>query len=513
MNKQRAGKKEWIGLAVLILPTLLLSIDVSVLHLAVPALSEDLRPTGAQLLWINDIYGFLIAGFLIPMGTLGDRIGRRKVLLIGAVAFALASVVAAYAPTAEVLIAARAVLGVAGATLMPSTLSLIRSMFHDPAQRTTAISLWMTGFTGGMVIGPLLGGALLEAFWWGAAFLLGVPVMVLLLTLGPALLPEYRAPSAGRIDVLSVALAVPAALAVTYGVKELAAGGAGALAPLSLVVGLGLAVIFVRRQRRIPDPLLDLGLFAERRFSGALGTLVLVIMVGPGIGLLAAQYLQLVLGLSPLVAGLWTLPSTVAVIIGFVATPALARRIRPWVVGVVGLVVSAGGILLLTTTPSGGLAVLVIGHTLFFMGGSPLLVLGTDIVVGAAPPERSGSAAALSETAQEFGGAAGLAVFGSIAAAVYQARLTVPSGVSPEAAEAARDTLGGAIAVASGQPGSVAAALVEAARTAFTSGLVVTAVVAAATLLVAAALAAITLRHVPTLSSSATPEEEPASVS
>src|SRR5690606_25135843 len=201
-----------------------------------------------------------------------------------------------------------------GATLMPSTLSLIRSMFHDPAPRTTAISLWMTGFTGGMVIGPLLGGALLEAFWWGAAFLLGVPVMVLLLTLGPALLPEYRAPSAGRIDVLGVALAVPAALAATYGVEELAAGGRGAPAALSLVVGLGLAVIFVRRQRRIPDPLLDLGLFAERRFSGALGTLVLVIMVGPGIGLLAAQYLQLVLGLSPLVAGLWTLPSTVAVI-------------------------------------------------------------------------------------------------------------------------------------------------------------------------------------------------------
>ncbi|MFC5821880.1 MULTISPECIES: MFS transporter [Nonomuraea] len=500
--QQRAGKREWIGLAVLILPTLLLSIDVTVLHLAVPALSEDLRPTGAQLLWINDIYGFLIAGFLIPMGTLGDRIGRRRLLLIGAAAFALASAAAAYAPSAEVLIAARAALGVAGATLMPSTLSLIRTMFHDPAQRTTAISLWMVGFTGGMVIGPLLGGSLLETFWWGAAFLLGVPVMAVLLVAGPLLLPEYRSPAVGRIDAPSVVLSVAAALAVTYGVKELAAGGAGAVAPLSLVAGTALAVVFVRRQRGLAEPLLDLRLFAERRFSGALGTLMLVILVGPGIGLLTAQYLQLVLGLSPLEAGLWTLPNAVAIIFGFVATPALARRVRPAVLAAGGLVLGAAGVLLLTMAGTSGLAALVTGQTLFFLGGSPLLVLGIDIVVGAAPPERSGSAAALSETAQEFGGAAGLAVFGSIAAAVYQARLRVPEEVPAEAAAAARDTLGGAMAVASGQPASVAATLAEAARAAFTTSLTVTAAAASVVLLAAAILAATALRHVPRLGSS-----------
>ncbi|WP_049556741.1 MFS transporter [Nonomuraea sp. SBT364] len=496
MNIERAGRREWIGLAVLILPTLLLSIDVSVLHLAAPALSEDLRPTGAQLLWINDIYGFLIAGFLITMGTIGDRVGRRRLLLIGAAAFAVASALAAYAPSAEVLIAARALLGIAGATLMPSTLALIRNMFHDPAQRTTAISLWMVGFTGGMVIGPLVGGALLENFWWGSAFLLGVPVMAVLLVAGPLLLPEYRAPDPGRLDLVSVVLSVVAALTATYGVKELAAGEPGPLAVAALVTGLVLAVVFIRRQRTIADPLLDLKLFAERRFSGSLASLMLVILVGPGIGLLAGQYMQLVAGLSPLEAGLWTLPSTAAVIAGFVVAPLLARRIRPGYVSAAGLVLGAGGLLLITQP---GLGPLVAGQTLFFLGASPLLVLGTDMVVGSAPPERSGSAAALSETAQEFGGALGLAIFGSIAAAVYTARLAVPRGVSPEAAEAAADTLGGAPAVAAQHPSPIAGALLDTARAAFGDGLATAAATGAFTLLVAAALAATTLRRVPAL--------------
>ncbi|MEV4899494.1 MFS transporter [Nonomuraea sp. NPDC055795] len=293
---KRAGRREWTGLAVLILPTLLISIDVSVLHLAVPALTEDLRPSAAQLLWINDIYGFLIAGFLITMGNIGDRIGRRKLLLIGGAAFAAASVLAAYAPSAELLIAARALLGVAGATLMPSTLSLIRNMFHDPAQRTTAISLWMTGFTAGMVLGPVVGGALLENFWWGSAFLLGVPVMAILLVAGPSLLPEYRAPSSGRVDAASVVLSVAAALLAIYGVKEIATYGPTWPAAATLVAGLALAAVFIRRQRRLADPLLDMKLFAERRFSAALGTLMLVILIGPPLGLLAGQYLQLVAG-------------------------------------------------------------------------------------------------------------------------------------------------------------------------------------------------------------------------
>ncbi|MFI6906216.1 MFS transporter [Nonomuraea sp. NPDC050394] len=505
MNMKRAGRREWTGLAVLILPTLLISIDVSVLHLAVPALTEDLRPSAAQLLWINDIYGFLIAGFLITMGNIGDRIGRRKLLLIGGAAFAAASVLAAYAPSAELLIAARALLGVAGATLMPSTLSLIRNMFHDPAQRTAAISLWMTGFTAGMVLGPVVGGALLENFWWGSAFLLGVPVMAILLVAGPLLLPEYRAPSSGRVDVASVVLSVAAALLAIYGVKEIATYGPTWPAAATLVVGLALAAVFIRRQRGLADPLLDMKLFAERRFSAALGTLMLVILIGPPLGLLAGQYLQLVEGLSPLQAGLWALPPSVAVIIGFLVAPLLTRKIRPGYVAGGGLVIGAAGVALLTQVDAGGgVALLVGGQVLFFLGASPLLVVGTDLVVGAAPPERSGSAAALSETGQEFGGALGLAVFGSIAAAVYRGSLELPDGVSPRAA---LDTLGGALSAARDLPADTGTALASAAREAFTTSVNVAAGAGAVVLLAAALLSAVALRMVPP--TSAQPSEEP----
>ncbi len=215
-----AGRREWIGLAVLTLPTLLLALDESVLFLALPRLGSDLAPSSAQLLWIMDIYGFMIAGFLVTMGTLGDRIGRRRLLLLGAAGFGVASVVAAYSTSPEMLIVTRALLGIAGATLMPSTLALISNMFRDPQQRSLAIGGWMAAFTGGFMIGPLIGGTLLEHFWWGSVFLMGVPVMALLLAVGPVLLPEYRAAEAGRLDLVSVALSLAAILPVIYGLKQ-----------------------------------------------------------------------------------------------------------------------------------------------------------------------------------------------------------------------------------------------------------------------------------------------------
>ncbi|MFE3451950.1 MFS transporter [Nonomuraea sp. NPDC059194] len=494
----KAGRREWIGLAVLVLPTLLLSIDMSVLHLAVPMLSADLKPSATQLLWINDIYGFLIAGFLITMGTLGDRIGRRRLLLIGGAAFGLASLLAAYAPSAELLIVARALLGIAGATLMPSTLSLIANMFHDPSQRTVAISLWMTGFTGGMVLGPMVGGLLLENFWWGSVFLLGVPVMALLLATGPILLPEYRDPGAGRIDVTSVLLSLTAILAMIYGFKEIAAYGLAVPPVLIVLAGLAVGVVFVRRQRRLADPLLDLNLFAERKFTASLVPLVITMLVGPGVGLLSAQYLQLVLGLSPLEAGLWSLPPALAVTAGLVVSPLLARRLRPAVVIGAGLLAAAAGVALITQADaSSGLAAVVIGQVVFFLGASPLWVLGTDLIVGSAPPERSGSASSLSETAQEFGGALGLALFGSIATAVYRARIAVPEGVPAEAAASARDTLGGAAAAAGELKGQTGDRLLDAAGAAFTNGLQVSAAISALIVLVAAGVAVAFLRHVP----------------
>ncbi|MEU6716436.1 MFS transporter [Nonomuraea sp. NPDC046802] len=504
-SRPQAGRREWAGLAVLILPTLLLSIDMSVLHLAVPALTEDLRPTGAQLLWISDIYGFLIAGFLITMGTLGDRIGRRRLLVIGGVAFAAASVLAAYATTPLLLILARALLGVAGATLMPSTLSLISNMFLDPAQRTKAIGLWMTGFTGGMIVGPLVGGLLLEWFWWGAVFLLNVPVMVVLLVAGPLLLPEYRAPGAGRVDLVSVVLSLGAVLPTIYGVKEFAAYGLSWPPVLAVVAGLVLAVSFVRRQRLLADPLLDVSLFANRQFSVCLAALMLVTLLGPGLSLLTGQYLQLSEGLSPLSAGMWMVPMTAAVIVGFAITPRLAARFRP--VGVIagGLAVAVLGVgVLAQVEATGGLAYVVAGQSLFFAGTAPLAVLGIDMVVGAAPPERSGSAAALSETGQEFSAALGLAVLGSLSAVVYRTSFTSPGGLDGAAIGAARETFGGAFAVAAGQPAEVAAAVLTSARAAFADGLAAAAIASVVMLVAAAALVIAGLRHLPPLGSRAT---------
>ena len=267
----RASRRQWIGLAVLALPTLLLSLDMSVLYLALPQVTSDLALSASQQLWIMDIYGFLIAGFLITMGTLGDRIGRRRLLMIGATAFGVASVLAAYSVNAEMLIATRALLGIAGATLMPSTLALITNMFRDEHQRGVAIAVWMCSFMGGMTIGPLVGGAMLEHFWWGSAFLIGVPVMALLLVAAPLLLPEFRDADAGRLDLMSVALSLATILPVIYGVKELARLGVAPLQVAAIVTGAVFGGAFLRRQRRLTSPLLDLDLFRNRSFSAAIG--------------------------------------------------------------------------------------------------------------------------------------------------------------------------------------------------------------------------------------------------
>ena len=315
-----AGRREWVGLAVIALPCLLTTMDMTVLTLAVPAVSADLAPSAAQLLWIVDMYGFVIAGSLVTMGTLGDRIGRRRLLLIGGFAFGAASVLAAFAQTAAMLIAARAILGVAGATLAPSTLSLIRSMFVDDRQRTVAISVWTTSFAAGAAIGPFVGGALLEHFWWGSVFLVAVPVMALLLLLGPKLLPEYRDPAAGRLDLLSAAMSLASVLVVIYGLKRFAERGPGGLAVASVVAGFVVGALFLRRQRRLVDPFLDLALFRVRAFGIALATFMLSLFVLVGVFLFFAQYLQLVLGLSPFHAGILTVPSSVGLVVGSMLT-------------------------------------------------------------------------------------------------------------------------------------------------------------------------------------------------
>ena len=495
----RATRRDWIGLAVIALPCLLYSMDLTVLNLAVPHLSADLAPSAAQLLWIVDIYGFLVAGSLITMGTLGDRIGRRRLLLIGAGAFGVGSVLAAFSTSAGMLIATRALLGLAGATLAPSTLSLIRSMFLDPGQRRLAIGVWVTSYSVGGAIGPLLGGILLQYFWWGSVFLIGVPVMVLLLLVGPALLPEFRDPRAGRLDVLSAALSLGAVLGVIYGLKRLAEGGMGWGPALAGVAGLALGAAFVRRQRRLPDPLIDLGLFRSPAFSTALATYMLATFVGFGAYVFMAQYLQLVLGLAPLPAGLWTVPSMLAYIAGSVLVPRIARRYRPAHVISVGMLVAAAGFTLLTQVDGpAALAVIVAGSVVYSLGLSPVVILATDIVVGSAPVERAGAASAISETSSELGGALGIALLGSAGMAVYRLQMAdaTPAGVPLAAAEAARGTLGGAVAAAARLPDRIGAELLEAAREAFTRSFELAATINTVLAVATAIVAAVLLRRV-----------------
>jgi DHA2 family multidrug resistance protein-like MFS transporter len=433
------------------------------------------------------------------MGSLGDRIGRRRLLLLGAAGFGVASVLAAFSTTTWMLIGARALLGVAGATLAPSTLSLIRNMFLDPRQRAAAIGVWISSYSFGSAIGPVLGGMLLQRFWWGSVFLLAVPAMGLLLLVGPRLLPEYRDPAPRRLDLQSALMSLVAVLSAIYGLKVYAQDGLGWAPVVSVGAGLAVAVAFARRQHKLADPLIDLRLFRAPAFSAALATYLLGTLVAFGSYVLIGQYLQLVLGLSPLSTGLWLLPWSAGFIVGSTAAPAIARRVRPVFVMGAGLVSAAVGFAVLSRIAETGVSGLVAGSLIFSLGLAPAITLGTDLILGAAPPERAGAAAAISETSSELGGALGIAILGSIGTAIYRgemARATL-EGVSSEARRTARDTLGGAAAAAAQLPDQVGARLLETARVAFTHALHVTLIVCAIISALAAIAAVALLGRIP----------------
>ncbi|WP_433174375.1 MFS transporter [Actinoallomurus sp. CA-150999] len=494
----KAGRKEWIALCVLLLPLLLVSMDVSVLYFAVPFISRTLQPTSTEQLWIFDIYGFVLAGLLITMGSLGDRIGRRRLLLFGALGFGLASVAAAYAQNAGMLIAARAVLGVGGATLMPSTLALIRNMFHDEKQRGTAVAIWSAVTTGGIALGPVLSGLLLNHFWWGSVFLINTPAMVLLLVFAPLLVPEFKNPGAGRFDLVSSVLSLGAVLPVIYGVKEIAADGVDLLRVLSIAAGLLVGVVFIRRQARRPDPMIDLAMFRNRGFSGSILTNLIAMFALVGFAIFTTQYLQSVLGMSPLTAALWSLVPSLGVGVAAPLATQLARRVnRAYIIGTGFLVAALGFAGLTQVRADSSVLVILVGAGVYAIGLAVVMTLVTDMVLGAAPPERAGTASALVECGAEFGGALGMAILGSVGTAIYRHDVTgaTPAGLPHDAVHAVRETLGGALAVAGRLPGGAGDVVRRAARTAFVDGMHAAAVAGAVVMVAAAVLAFAILRR------------------
>ncbi|MGW4476332.1 MFS transporter [Nonomuraea sp. NPDC004354] len=481
---------KWGSLAIVCLAQLLLAIDLTVLHLALPGLITDMRPTAAQQLWIGDMYGFALAGLLITMGNLGDRIGRKKLLLIGSVAFGLASAVTAYAPNADLLIAARALLGVAGATIMPSTLSIIRNVFTDPAERTMAVGIWGGMGAAGFALGPIVGGLLLTSFWWGSVFLINLPVMALVLVGGLLVLPESRNPGAAAIDPASAVLSIVGVVAAVYTLKSWVIDGFAANVALSAALAVAGLALFGRRQRRLAVPLVDLRLFRHRAFTGAVAANLFAIFGMIALNLIFAQYMQLVLGWTPLQAGLASLPGGLCGAVG----GALAARLVTWwgrnTVVAVGLLCSAASFAVYgQADASTTFGYLLIGMVIGGLGVGFTFAVTNDTILAAVPKERAGAAAALSETAFELGGSLGIAVLGSILAATYRANLEVPAGLPPQVG----DSLGGALSVAGQVPPSV----ITAAKLAFVEALQLTTLATSALLVVLAVAAYRTLRGIP----------------
>jgi DHA2 family multidrug resistance protein-like MFS transporter len=496
-TRVRATPRQWAGLAVLMLPVLLVSIDNTVLSFALPHIARDLLPSAAAQLWIVDAYPLALAGLLVAMGNLGDRYGRRRLLMIGASGFGVVSVFAAFAPDTTWLIAARVLLGVFGAMIMPATLSLLRSLFLDRRQRRLAIAIWATGFSAGSAIGPIVGGVLLEHYWWGSTFLIAVPVLLPLLVLAPILIKDSKDPAPGPFDLPSILLSMATLAPIIYAIKEVATEGFGVLPIALTVVGLAAGTLFVRRLSRQANPMLDMQLFREPAFSGAVIVNLVSVISLVGLLFFLTQHLQLVLELDPLEAALQLLPGTVVIIAAGLLVVPIVRFVRPGFIMAFGLTLSLVAYASIAIIGSDSTVLsLVIAFCVLGAGIGAAETLSNDLIISSVPPAKAGAASAVSETAYEVGAVLGTAVLGSILAASYRTSIVIPDGVGAADGAAASETLGGAVEVASTLPSSIGDQLLESARAAFDSGVVATSWVAVALMAVAITVTLITLRKV-----------------
>lgn len=474
---RRATWRDWLALAVMTLPLVMAATDMTVLFMALPAIAADLSPGSTQMLWVLHLGEFLAVSLVLTMGWLGSKVGRRRLLMTGVALYGSASLVAAFAPTPEVLIAMRALMGMAAATMTPSILGMLRVIFTEARQFSVAVAVIMSSFSAGMALGPPLGGAILEHFSWGAVFLINVPVAVLLLLMAP-LLPGHRERVEGSVDVLSVVLSMTAIISVIFGLQEIADRGAsGSDSPVwpylvPVVVGLVLGALFVRRQLRLPEPLMDMRLFAVPAFAVSLGAMLLMLLAYGGADMLLVQYFQTALGLSPAETGALMVVPALASIVGGMAAPLLTRWMRPSVAMGGGLIVAsaAGGVLALMAGQVGAFA-LIAAATVMATALGPLFTLGVNLIVVSAPVRKAGSAAAMSDVAGGFGAALSMAFLGSMAAVVYRRGLAGAGleDISEPALEEAGESVGGAVGVAEQLPADQAGQLLDAAFDAFTT--------------------------------------------
>ncbi|MDT5180391.1 MAG: transporter, family, multidrug resistance protein [Mycobacterium sp.] len=490
-------RRAWVALAVLMLPVLLIAVDNTVLAFALPSIAQDFRPAATTQLWIVDVYSLVLAALLVTMGSLGDRVGRRRLLLIGAGGFAVVSAAAAFAPSAEYLVAARALLGVFGAMLMPSTLSLIRNIFIDASARRLAIALWASCFTAGSALGPIVGGALLQHFAWGSVFLVAVPILLPLLVLAPRLVPESRDPNPGPVDPFSVLLTLTTMLPVVWGIKSAAHDGVSWWAFGAFAVGVISAIVFVKRQKRSATPMLDVDLFTNAPFTSSILANFLSIVGLIGFIFFISQHLQLVLGLSPLAAGLVTLPGAVLSMIAGIAVVPVAKRIAPHALMIVGLVlVAAGFVAILLFRHDLTVVAVIVSFIILEIGVGISQTISNDTIVASVPPAKSGAASAVSETAYELGAVVGTATLGTIFTAYYRANVELPGGLTEMQSADARESIGGAVSVAQTLPPALSHRLLDSARVAFDAGIAPTATIAAVLTLIAAGVVALAFRGV-----------------
>lgn len=490
----KATTRQWAALAALMIPVLLVSIDNTVLSFALPEISRSLHPTGTQLLWIVDAYPLILAGLLVAMGSLGDRVGRRKLLLIGAIGFGAVSLYAAFSTTPEHLITARALQGLFGATLMPSTLALLRNIFLDDVQRRLAIAIWASGFSAGAALGPIVGGWLLEHYWWGSVFLINAPVLAVLLIAAPLLIPESRDPKPGALDITSMVASVATMFTIVYGIKAAATGDA-LVAITAILTGSAIGWWFVRRQNRLTSPMLDMALFRNRLFSASVLTNLMAVVAMTGMLFYVAQYVQLVLGYSPFQSGLILLPGLVATVIAGLVAVRLSLHFPLRVLIPTGLALSASGFAVATQLGANtSVWLLIAAFALVGLGLGLAETLTNDAILGSVPPHKAGAASGISETAYELGALLGTAILGSILTAVYRTQFVIPPGVSDTDADAARQTLGGAVDTAATLPDPLGTELLTHAKEAFALGADTTSFVGLLITATAATMMAIVLR-------------------